>query len=55
MVSCIESQNDLIIYQKYGTGQLLRLCLDRIYSSPEEERSFQNNLSSISKLAYNKI
>lgn len=42
MVSCRECQNDLFIYQKDGTGQLLRLYLDRIYSSPEGERPFKN-------------
>lgn len=42
MVSCRECRNDLFIYQKDGTGQLLRFYLDRIYSSPEGERPFNN-------------
>ena len=41
MVSCRECQDDLFIYQKDGTGQLLRIYLDRIFSAPSGERPYK--------------
>ncbi len=41
MVSCRECQDDLFVYQKDGTGQLLRIYLDRIFSVPSGERPYK--------------
>ena len=41
MVSCRECQADLFVYQKDGTGQLLRIYLDRIFSALSGQRPYK--------------